>query len=83
MQERYDASQRRVCETLCFNRKSVRYVAKRNPFNEALAVRIKELAAARVRYRQRRIHVSRSLQNHVVFANEVRHAVRNGCGRFA
>jgi len=58
MQERYRASQRHVCETMRFNRKSVRYQSKRNPFNEALTARIKELAAARVRYGQRWILAS-------------------------
>ena len=57
LHERYRASQRRVCTTLQFNRKSIRYRPKRNPFNEALLLRIKELSAARVRYGRRRIHV--------------------------
>ncbi len=48
---------RHICAALQFNRKSIRYQSKRNPFNEALLLRIKELCAARVRYGQRRIHV--------------------------
>jgi len=55
--DHYGASQRRICTTLRFNRKSIRYQPKRSPFNEALLLRIKELSAARVRYGQRRIHV--------------------------
>ena len=57
MQQRYGASQRRVCATLRFNRKSMQYQPKRNPVNEVLRERIKAIAAARVRYGYRRIHV--------------------------
>ena len=57
IRERYGASQRRVCTTFRFNRKSVQYRPKRNPMNEALLARIKELAMARIRYGQRRIWV--------------------------
>jgi putative transposase len=57
MQRHYGASQRRVSMTFRFNRASLQYKPKRGPVNEALRERIKELAAARVRYGQRRIHV--------------------------
>lgn len=42
---------------LGFNRSSLQYKAKRNPLNEVLRGRIKEIASARVRYGYRRIHV--------------------------
>ena len=57
LRERFGASQRRICQTLRFNRKSVQYKPKCNPLNHVLRERIKELAAARVRYGYRRIHV--------------------------
>jgi putative transposase len=57
MHERYSASQRRICQTLRFDRNSMRYRPKRNPINECLTQRIKELSSARVRYGQRRIWV--------------------------
>ena len=57
MQIRYGVSQRRVSMALAFNRSSLQYVAKRNPMNEGLRARIKEIASARVRYGYRRIHV--------------------------
>lgn len=57
LHEHYGASERRICVTLRFNRNSVRYRRKRNSVNEALAVRIRELSAVRVRYGQKRIWV--------------------------
>jgi putative transposase len=57
MQEHYGVSQRRVSMAMRFNRASLQYRPKRHPVNEALRERIKELAASRVRYGQRRIHV--------------------------
>jgi putative transposase len=57
LHERFGASQRRICATLRFNRKSMQYQPKRTPLKVVLRERIKELAAARVRYGYRRIHV--------------------------
>lgn len=57
MQQHYGISQRRASMTLRFNRASLQYKPKRSPLNEALRVRIKELASSRVRYGYRRIHV--------------------------
>ena len=57
VQERYHVSQRRVSLTLRFNRSSLQYCAKRDELNEALRVRIKELAAVRIRYGYRRLAV--------------------------
>lgn len=57
VQERFGASQRRICATLRFNRKSVQYKPKRNELNEVLRQRIKDLAQARVRYGYRRIYI--------------------------
>jgi putative transposase len=53
------ASQLHVCTALRFNRKSIRYQSKRNPFNEALLVSHQGALPARVRYGQRRIYVLR------------------------
>src|ERR1019366_638102 len=57
LQEEYGASQRRICETMRFNRKSMQYKPKISAINEVLRARIKELSQARVRYGYRRIHV--------------------------
>lgn len=57
LHERYGASQRRICLSLKFNRASVRYEPTRAALDEPLRLRIKELAAARVRYGYRRIWV--------------------------
>lgn len=50
-------SERRACAILTVNRRAVRYRAKRTAIDAALGMRIKELAAIRIRYGQRRIYV--------------------------
>jgi len=55
--EQYGVSQRRLAKTLRFNRSSLEYRPRRNVMNEILLRRIKDLAAACVRYGYRRIHV--------------------------
>jgi putative transposase len=57
MQERYRVSERRVSTTFRFNRSSLQYTALQNEFNEALRVKIKELAATRIGYGYRRLSV--------------------------
>ena len=57
VQERYRVSERRVSMTFRFNRSSLQYTARRNELNEVLRVKIKELAATRVRYGYRRLSV--------------------------
>jgi putative transposase len=50
-------SERRACRILAVNRRAVRYRSVKREQNTALRMRIKELAAARIRYGQRRIYV--------------------------
>ncbi len=50
-------SERRACEILTVNRRAVRYRSLRSNDDAALRMRIKEIAAVRVRYGQRRIYV--------------------------
>ena len=50
-------SERRACEILRVNRRTVRYRSVRRNVDEALRMRIKAIAQVRVRYGQRRIHV--------------------------
>ena len=50
-------SERRACEILNVNRRTVRYRSVRVDFNAALRLRIKAIAEVRIRYGQRRIHV--------------------------
>jgi putative transposase len=57
MQTKYGVSQRCVSLALDFSRSSLQYRPQRNPMNEILRERIKELSATRVRYGYRRIHV--------------------------
>lgn len=52
----YDISERRACVATGFERSSQRYRSKRDP-QTALRIRIKDLAAVRVRYGYRRLHV--------------------------
>lgn len=56
LQKAYKASERRACKTLGFSRSSRRYqsVADRQEF---LRIRLKDLAAARVNYGYRRLHI--------------------------
>lgn len=52
----YDVSERRACRATGFHRSSHRYRSRCDPQTE-LRMRLKELAAARVRYGYRRLHV--------------------------
>ncbi len=52
----YGASERRTCAALRFPRASLRYVSRRDP-QDALRVRLRDLAGARFRYGYRRLHV--------------------------
>ena len=52
----YQVSERRACRATGFHRSTQRYRARRDPQLE-LRMRLKELAAARVRYGYRRLHV--------------------------
>jgi putative transposase len=55
--EHFGVGTRRACRVIKFNRATQYYKSKRNAFNEALLHRIKSIAAVRVRYGYRRIHV--------------------------
>jgi putative transposase len=52
----YDVSERRACKTTGFERSSQRYRTRRDP-QTALRIRLKDLAAVRVRYGYRRLYV--------------------------
>ena len=52
----YGISQRRACSATGFGRSSQRYRKRSDPQTE-LRMRLKELAAARVRYDYRRLHI--------------------------
>ena len=52
----YDVIERRALQATGFNRSSQRYRARREPQTE-LGMRLKELAATRVRYGYRRLRV--------------------------
>lgn len=56
LQAVYDVSERRACSATGFGRSSQRYRKRSEPQTE-LRMRLKELAAARVRYGYRRLHV--------------------------
>lgn len=56
LQIAYDVSERRACRAMGFHRSSQRYRSQRDP-QTVLRMRLKELAAARVRYGYRRLHV--------------------------
>ena len=52
----FSASERRACRALGVNRSSYRYISTAKD-QTALQMRIRDLAAARVRYGYRRLHV--------------------------
>ena len=56
LQGAYEVSQRRACRATGFDRGSHRYQSRRDPQTE-LRVRLKDLAASRVRYGYRRLHI--------------------------
>ncbi len=56
LQAAYDVSERRACGATGFSRSSQRYRSSRDPQTE-LRIRLKDLAAARVRYGYRRLHI--------------------------
>ena len=56
LQVAYDISERRACLATGFGRSSQRYRKRSDP-QVALRMRLKELAAARVRYGYRRLHI--------------------------
>ncbi|WP_156375492.1 IS3 family transposase [Methylobacterium sp. Leaf125] len=56
LQVAYDISERRACQATGFGRSSQRYRKRADP-QVALRMRLKELAAARVRYGYRRLHI--------------------------
>jgi putative transposase len=56
LQVAYDISERRACLATGFGRSSQRYRKRADP-QVALRMRLKELAAARVRYGYRRLHI--------------------------
>ena len=53
----WQLSERRACEILDVNRRTVRYQSVRGDADVALQARIKAIAAVRIRYGQRRIHI--------------------------
>jgi len=66
----YDVSERRACRTTGFARSTQRYKSRRDPQTE-LRMRLKELAAARVRYGYRRLHVLLRREGWMVNAKRV------------
>ena len=56
LQAAYDISERRACLATGFGRSSQRYRKRSDP-QVALRMRLKEMAAARVRYGYRRLHI--------------------------
>ena len=56
LQGAYQVSERRACSAMGFGRSSQRYRSRRDP-QVALRMRLRDLAAVRVRYGYRRLHV--------------------------
>ena len=56
LQKAYDIGERRACKATGFHRSSQRYKSRGDPQTE-LRIRLKDLAASRVRYGYRRLHI--------------------------
>jgi len=56
LQKVYDIGERRACRATGFHRSSQRYKSRGDPQTE-LRIRLRDLAASRVRYGYRRLHV--------------------------
>ena len=56
MKTSYQISERRACRTMVFNLSTIRYKSLADP-QIALRMRLRELAAARVGYGYRRLHI--------------------------
>ena len=56
LQDSYQVSERRACSAMGFHRSAQRYRSRRDPQVE-LRMRLRDLAAVRVRYGYRRLHV--------------------------
>jgi putative transposase len=56
LQVGFKVGERRACRLLGFSRSTVRYRSRKDPQN-ALRIRLKDLAAVRVRWGYRRLHV--------------------------
>jgi len=56
LQVGFQISQRRSCRALGYRRSSMRYQSRRDP-QHALRIRLRDLAATRVRYGYRRLHI--------------------------
>lgn len=56
LQKVYDVGERRACKATGFHRSSQRYKSRGDPQTE-LRIRLKDLAASRVRYGYRRLHI--------------------------
>jgi putative transposase len=67
----WQLSERRACNVLCVNRRAVRYVSAKRDINGALCARIREIAATRIRYGQRRIYVLLRREGWVVNSKRV------------
>ena len=61
----YEISERRACRLIKADRKTVRYRSRR-PRDEALRLRLKELAAEQRRFGYRRLHVLLRVEGHAV-----------------
>jgi putative transposase len=64
-------SERRACAILTVNRRAARYRSVKHDVNAGLRLRIKEMAATRVRYGQRRIYVLLRREGWVVNSKRV------------
>jgi transposase InsO family protein len=82
LQKVYDVGERRACKATGFHRSSQRYKSRSDPQTE-LRIRLKDLAASRVRYGYRRLHIATILRGESDDRAGQRIFVSSGKGRIA
>jgi putative transposase len=70
LQVGFRVSQRRVCQALSYNRSTIRYQSRQEP-QQALRIRLRDLASARVHYGYRRLHLLLRREGWMVNAKRV------------
>lgn len=76
VREKYGYSRRRACSLVRFNRSSFYYRKKEQPFNDALAIRIREIAHHRIHYGFRRVHATLRREGWVAGIDRVKRLYR-------
>lgn len=76
VREKYGYSHRRACSLVRFTRSTLYYRKKEQPFNDALSIRIREIALHRIHYGFRRVHATLRREGWVAGIDRVKRLYR-------